>query len=73
MVVANAVAALSEINDSSPTGTGIDFMLGLFGIFLSFLQSTVRRVSVAELVMYRHPQELRDESRRKKISITTGK
>jgi hypothetical protein len=30
MVVANAVAALSEINDSSPTGTGIDLILGLF-------------------------------------------
>ncbi len=30
MVVANAVAALSEINDSSPTGTGIDLMLGVF-------------------------------------------
>jgi hypothetical protein len=34
MVVANAVAALSEINDSSPTGIGIELMLGLFGIFL---------------------------------------
>jgi hypothetical protein len=33
MVVANAVAALSEINDSSPTGTGIDLMLGLLSEF----------------------------------------
>jgi hypothetical protein len=49
MVVANAVAALSEINDSSPTGAGIDLMLGLFsGIFLILLQG---RGPVAKLVM----------------------
>jgi hypothetical protein len=41
MVVANAVAALSEINDSSPTGTGIDLILAIFsGIFLVLLQGT---------------------------------
>jgi hypothetical protein len=70
MVVANAVAALSEINDSSPTGTDIDFMLGLLAFFWPSYK--VRRVPVAELVMYRHPQELRDESRRKIISRETS-
>ncbi len=52
MVVANAVAALSEINDSSPTGTGIELMLGIFWHFFVFFKFfLLGRVSVAELVM----------------------
>jgi hypothetical protein len=43
MVVANAVAALSEINDSSPTGTGIDLMLRFFLAFFWHFSHLITR------------------------------